>query len=52
MAAKFAEIEKAIGDHYVEGIGGYVELGDSESIEIHSNAIKLTGRNKRVPECE
>ena len=48
----FAIKAKFNDENYVEGIGGYVELGDSESIEIHSNAIKLTGRNKRVPECE
>ena len=41
----FAIKAKFIDDHYVEGIGGYVELGDKESIEIHNNAIKVAGKN-------
>lgn len=32
-------------NHYVEGNGGYVELGDTKSIEIHSNTIKIAVKN-------
>jgi hypothetical protein len=38
----FAIKAKFDDDHIVEGIGGYVELGDTKSIEIHRDAIKVT----------
>ena len=41
----FAIKAKFDDDQYVDGIGGYVELGDTKSIEIHSNAIKPAVRN-------
>ena len=37
----FAIKAKFNDNHYVEGIGGYVELGDTKSIEVHSNAINI-----------
>ena len=37
----FAIKAKFNDGHYVEGIGGYVELGDTKSIEVHSNAINI-----------
>ena len=41
----FAIKAKFDDDHYVEGIGGYVELGDTKSIEIHSDAIRSARKN-------
>ena len=41
----FSTKAKFDDDHYVEGIGGYVELGHTKSIEIHRNTIKLPVKN-------
>ncbi len=39
IKAHFADSET------VEGIAGYVELGDKKSVEIHNDGIRLTRRN-------
>jgi hypothetical protein len=41
----FAIKAKFDDDHHVEGIGGYVELGDTKSIEIHRSKIKFAVKN-------
>ena len=41
----FAIKAKFNDNHYVEGNGGYVELGNTKSIEIHSNTIKVAVKN-------